>query len=104
MCGVPLEPYLRLGLERYNWWVTDGSGKTSKRGATNGWSAAVGLAFSLGALDPESAADLSQETGLKDLSIYADASWARVDDFGSGKAWNLSDASVSFAGGLLVAF
>jgi hypothetical protein len=101
---VPLEPYVRLGLERYNWWVTDGSGKTSKRGATNGWSAAVGLAFSLGAFDPESARNLSQETGLKDLSIYADASWARVDDFGSGKAWNLSDASVSFAGGLLVAF
>jgi hypothetical protein len=101
---VPLEPYVRLGLERYNWWVTDGSSKVTHRGATHGWSAAAGLALPLSALDPVSAAQLDAETGINDLLLYLDLGRAQVDDFGSKGSWNLSDRGLSVSGGLLVAF
>jgi hypothetical protein len=101
---VPLEPYVRLGLERYSWWVTDGSGKIAHRGATHGWSAAAGLALPLSALDPVSAAQLDAETGINDLLLYLDVGHAQVDDLGAKKSWNLSDRGLSVTGGLLVAF
>jgi hypothetical protein len=101
---VPLEPYVRLGLERYSWWVTDGSSKVAHRGATHGWSAAAGLALPLSALDPVSAAQLDAETGINDLLLYLDVGHAQVDDFGSKRSWDLSDRGMSLSGGLLVAF
>lgn len=102
--GVPLEPYARLGLERYNWWVTDGDGKTSRRGATHGWSAGLGLALSLNGFDRASARELAEETGLQQLSIFAEAEWARIDEFGHKGSWDLSPRGVSWIGGLRVAF
>jgi hypothetical protein len=101
---LPLEPYLRLGLERYGWWVTDGSGKVAHRGATDGWSGAAGLALPLRALDEQSAALLDAETGINDLLLFVEVSHAQVDDFGSRRSWNLSDRGMSVSGGLLVAF
>lgn len=102
--GVPLDPYARLGLERYNWWVTDGSSRTSRRGATHGWSASLGVAFSLTLLDRESGRMMESEAGLKDVGLFAEAGWSRVDDFGKRGSWDLSHRGVSLGGGLLVAF
>jgi MYXO-CTERM domain-containing protein len=102
--GVPLEPYARLGLERYSWWVTDGAGKTTRRGATHGWSSALGLALSLGALDRENARDVREEAGLQDLAVFVEATWARIDDFGRRGSWDLSPRGVSLGGGLRIAF
>jgi uncharacterized protein (TIGR03382 family) len=102
--GVPLEPYARAALERYNWWVTDGSGKATRRGAVHGFGGTAGLALSLGALDLDGQHDLKRETGLSDLSIYAEATLARIDDFGAHRSWDLSPHGLSVAGGLRVAF
>jgi len=89
--ALPLAPYVRLALERYNWWVTDGTGKTTKTGATNGWSAAVGLCFLLDWLDPDSAREMDRNAGINHTYVFTEVRRTKVDDFGSNKSWNLSD-------------
>lgn len=101
---MPLSPYVRLGLERYNWWVTNGGGSTTKRGATNGWSVTAGLALSLGSIDPVSVREMDRDSGINNVYLFFDATRTQVDDFGSKKSWNLSDKHLSLAGGLLVVF
>ncbi|BDG02451.1 MXAN_2562 family outer membrane beta-barrel protein [Anaeromyxobacter oryzae] len=98
---VPLVPYVRLALERYNWWVTDGAGKTSQKGATNGWSATGGLAFLLDWFDPGLARELDADSGVNHTYLYFDVTRAKVDDFGSKKSWDLSDKHVAYSAGLL---
>ncbi len=103
--ALPVAPYVRLALERYNWWVTNGSGKTSKVGATNGYSAAAGLALRLDFFDPDMGRELDRETGINHSYAYAEARKAWVDDFGSSRSWILSDsASVSWSFGLLFVY
>jgi len=101
--GVPLIPYAQVALERYNWWVTKDS-KWTKKGATNGWSATVGLALVLDFLDPGAARDLGNETGVDHTALYFDVTKSKVDDFGSKKSWDLSDKKLMWSGGLLLAF
>jgi hypothetical protein len=102
---LPLAPYVRLALERYNWWVTDGAGHTTRSGATNGWSAAGGLALLLDLFDPDLARELDQETGINHTYLFAEARKTSVDDFGSSKSWILSDkASPTWAFGILFVF
>lgn len=102
--GIPLAPYGRVALERYNWWVTKGSGGWSKSGATNGYSATVGLAFSLNFLDQGMARELDSDTGINQTYLFFDVTKSKIDDFGSKKSWNLSDDKVSLAGGLMFVF
>ncbi len=102
--NIPLAPYGRLALERYNWWITDGAGKTSQKGATNGWSATGGLAFLLDFLDPGLARELDADSGVNHTYVFFDVTKATVDDFGSKKSWDLSDKSVSYSAGLLFVF
>jgi hypothetical protein len=102
---VPLAPYVRMALERYNWWVNDGAGKTTRYGATNGWSAAGGLALLLDFFDPQLGRELDRETGINHSYVFAEARKTYVDDFGSNKSWILSDkATVSWSFGLLFVF
>lgn len=102
--GVPLAPYVRVALERYNWWINDGDGKTAKSGATNGWSVAGGLALLLDVFDPTLARELDSDTGINHTYVFFEARKTRVDDFGSSSSWNLSDDRISLAGGLLFVF
>ena len=103
--ALPLAPYVRLALERYNWWVTDGSGHTARSGATNGWSAAGGLSLLLDLFDPDLARELDQETGINHTYLFAEARKTSVDDFGSSTSWILSDkSSVTWAFGILWVF
>ncbi len=101
--GIPLVPYARVALERYNWWVTKGS-KWTKKGATNGWSASLGLALILDWLDPGAARDLDNETGVNHTALYFDVTKSKVDDFGSKKSWDMSEKKLMWSGGLLVVF
>jgi hypothetical protein len=102
---LPLAPYVRVALERYNWWVTDGNNHTARSGATNGWSAAAGLGLLLDVFDPDLGRELDRETGINHSYIIAEARKTYVDDFGSGSSWILSDkASVSWSLGLLFVF
>ncbi len=100
---VPVVPYGRVALERYNWWVTKES-HWGKRGATNGWSATAGVAFILDFLDPSSARDLDNETGINHTALYFDVTKSKVDDFGSKKSWTLTERKLAWSGGLLVIF
>ncbi len=102
--NIPFAPYARAALERYNWWVTDGSGKSVKEGATNGWSVTGGLAFLLDFVDPTLARELDRDSGVNHTYLYFEATKSKVDDFGSSSSWNLSDDRLSLGAGLLFVF
>jgi hypothetical protein len=101
---IPLAPYGRAALERYHWWVTDGSGDTAKDGATNGWSLAGGLALLLDFFDPDLAREMDRDTGVNHTYLFFEAKKSWVDDFGSSSSWDLSEEDVSLTGGLLFVF
>lgn len=102
---VPLAPYGRLAFERYNWWITKGTGGTSRYGATNGWSAAAGLALLLDFFDPTLARELDNDTGINHTYFFGEVRKTKVDDFGSSKSWDLSDTgALQYNLGLLFVF
>jgi hypothetical protein len=103
--NVPFAPYGRVAFERYNWWTTNGSGGTSKYGATNGWSAALGLALMLDFFDPTLSRELDMETGINHTYVFGEVRKTKVDDFGSSKSWDLSDdGKFAYALGILFVF
>ena len=102
--GIPLAPYGRLAFDRYNWWVTNGSGKTVKTGATNGYSFAGGLALLLDFFDPTIAREMWHDSGILHTYVFGEFRKTKVDDFGSTKSWNLSDDQWSISGGLLFVY
>ncbi len=102
--GIPLAPFAKLALERYNWWVTGAGGKTTKSGATNGWSAAGGLAILLDFFDPALAREMDRDTGIHHTYLFVDVSKAIVNDFGSKQSWDLSDKRLAIGFGLTFVF
>jgi len=111
--GFPIVPYGRISLERWQWWVTNGSGGTAKTisgnrtgsGATNGWSAGVGVAFLLDFVDPGLAREMDRDTGINHTYVFVEGTKTAIDDFGSKKSWDLSnDRSIAWSGGLLFVF
>jgi hypothetical protein len=102
--GFPLVPYAKVAFERYNWWVTGGSGGFSKYGATNGFSGTAGLAFALNFLDPSLGLELARDTSIKETYLFFDVTKSKIDDFGSKKSWDLSDEGTTLAGGLMFIF
>jgi hypothetical protein len=102
--GIPLAPYGRVALERYNWWVTGGTGSTSKTGATNGYSFTGGIAFLLDFVDPGLARELDADTGINHSYLFFDVTKSKVDDFGSKKSWDLSDEKLSLGFGMMFVF
>lgn len=102
--GIPFAPYGRVALERYNWWVTSGSGSTAKSGATNGYSATGGIAFLLDFFDRGLARELDEDTGINHTYVFLDATKSWVRNFGSSKSWDLSDDKVSLAFGMMFVF
>jgi hypothetical protein len=91
--NVPIVPFARASLERYNWWVTDGTGSTVKSGATNGYSYGGGLGLALDFFDPMLGRELDSETGVNHAMLVLELKKTAVDDFGSGSSWNLSDTN-----------
>jgi hypothetical protein len=110
--SIPLAPYGRASLERYSWWVTNGSDDTARdgqgrkgRGATNGYGFAGGVAFLLDILDRQLAGEMDDETGINSTYLYVEASKTVVDDFGSSSSWDLSpEGGWLWSGGLLLVF
>jgi hypothetical protein len=102
--NVPLVPYLRLALERYNWWVTEGDGSWAEKGATNGWSSTLGLAFPLDVIDTKLARETDRDNGINTTYLYGDVTWSHVDDFGAGDSWDLSGHGITYTFGLLMVF
>jgi hypothetical protein len=102
--GIPFAPYGRVALERYNWWVTSGSGSTAKSGATNGYSATGGIAFLLDFFDRGLARELDEDTGINHTYVFVDVTKSWIKNFGSSKSWDLSDDKPSLAFGMLFVF
>lgn len=101
---VPLAPYGRAALERFNWWVTGGNGSRAESGATNGWSIAGGLALLLDFFDPDLARELDRDSGVNHTYLYFEAKKSWIDDFGSSSSWDLSEKNIAYSGGLLFVF
>jgi len=108
---LPLVPFGRVSLDRYNWWVTNGSGDTAKagsrsgRGATNGYSFSGGLALLLDSLDPTLARDMDRNSGINHTYLFAEFTKSYIKDFGSSSSWDLSDdRKLAFSGGLMFQF
>lgn len=103
--NIPLVPYGRLALDRYNWWVNDGAGHTSKSGATNGWSAAFGLCLLLDFFDPTLAREMDQDIGINHTYVFGELRKTKVNDFGLGSSWDLSDSrALTWSAGMLFVF
>ena len=107
--SVPLAPYARISLDRYWWWVTNGSGGTAQadtagKGATNGYSFTGGIALDLGAIDTTLAREMDRDTGINHTYVFADFTKSYVRNFGSSRSWDLSDDQVTISGGLLFVF
>jgi hypothetical protein len=102
--NIPLAPYGRAAFERYNWWVTGGSGSWAKEGATNGWSVTGGMGFLLDFLDPVLARELDQDSGVNHTFLFAEVTKSSIDDFGSSSSWDLSDEKLSLSFGLSFVF
>ena len=107
---IPFAPFGRVSLDRYQWWVMNGSGNTANSnglggsGATNGYSVSAGLAFLLNFLDPGVAREMDRDLGINHTYVFVDFTKSYIDDFGSSKSWNLSDDKTTIAGGLLFVF
>lgn len=102
--GIPFAPYGRAALERYHWWVTDGSGSSGEDGATNGWSVTGGLALLLDFFDRQLARELDRDSGVNHTYLFFEVKKSWIDDFGSASSWDLSDENLTLTGGLLFAF
>lgn len=109
--SIPLAPYAKVALERYNWWMTKGTGGTadfqgdSGRGATHGYSAGAGMAFLLDVIDRGLAREMDNDTGINHTYLFADVTKTSVDDFGSNSSLDLSpDNGLLYSFGLLFVF
>lgn len=102
--GVPLVPYGRVSLLRDQWWVTGSGGKSSMSGATNGWGWGGGVGLVLDFIDPTLTRELDRDTGIKHTMLTFEVQKATVNDFGSGKSWDLSNDGLMMTFGFLFAF
>jgi hypothetical protein len=108
--NIPLVPFGRASLDRYQWWVLNGSGSVSNAGgiggsgATNGYSFSGGMALLLDFFDRGVARDMDRDTGINDTYIFVDFTKSFITDFGSSKSWDLSDNRVTISGGLMFVF
>ena len=108
---LPIAPYVRVSLDRYNWWVNNGSGATanangkSGSGATNGYSLSGGIAVLLDSIDPDLAREADRDTGINHTYLFVDFTKSYIRDFGSARSWDLSDdRKVNISGGILFVF
>ncbi len=101
---IPLAPYGRAAFERYNWWITRGTGGTVEKGATMGWSAAGGLAILMDFIDPQLAREFDHESGVNHTYLFFEVQTAKIDDFGSSKSWDLSPKGFTWVSGMTFVF
>ncbi|MCC7381772.1 MAG: hypothetical protein IT384_08075 [Deltaproteobacteria bacterium] len=107
--NVPLVPYARAGLAYTVWWNTAGSGDISRwngadaaskdddvvgRGGKLGYTGTVGLAILLNVIEPNTALQLYESTGIRGTYLFAELTAAQVDGFG-GEGFDLSDQTWS---------
>lgn len=101
---IPIMPFVKTGLDYYFWWVLNSTGDVAStgdgRGAGGkfGWHVSFGLALLLDWLDSDTANDFDVNVGVNNTYLFAEATIARVDNFGAG---GLNLGSETFLFGLL---
>lgn len=111
--GVPLVPYVKVGLTAALWWATNGKDEIANvsveggdprtgRGLTFGWQVGGGIQFLLDALAPSMAKEFDVEVGVNNSFLFAEFMYTELNDFGSSESINLGDAAFSF--GLMFEF
>ncbi len=100
--AIPFVPYAKIGLLYSVWWMrngideiataTDSSGTEREAvGGTGGWHGTVGLRFMLDVLEPQAQRSFDIEMGVNHSYLFGEYQTTKVDDFGSGKSFDLSD-------------
>ncbi len=111
--GVPLVPYAKLGLDYHIWWITDqggsvssyekaGGGEAKGYGGTFGFHVSYGLQFCLDIIDRRLANEFDHDVGVNNTYLYAEGTFAKINDFWIGDSFDLSDHH--FLVGLLFEF
>lgn len=108
--GIPIIPYVKVGLAYYAWWFgnsssyvstvnsTDSNGQPKTLDASGGSLGLVvhpGLALNLSALDPSAARAIDQEVGLNRVTLFVELNYSWVNGFGRARNLDLSDTSLS---------
>jgi hypothetical protein len=99
---VPLVPYARLAIDRYQWWVT---GQAAPPPVGRHQAGPGGVAsYVLDYLDPTLAREMDTDYGCNHTMLVFDFAKSNVNDFGSGSSWDLSDTKLTMTFGLLFVF
>jgi hypothetical protein len=98
----PLVPYGKLGLDWAYWQITDGNDEIATdglggkaRGGTLGWHAAVGLAFVLDFVDPDSARAFDADMGVNHTSLVFQFTHADISGLGMSNRLHVGDTNWS---------
>ncbi len=97
--GIPLIPFAKAGLAYTFWWVNAADGAIAKvdsrkaRGGKWGYTLAIGLALSLGFIDPRVARECDRNWGINDAHLLIQFAHTTADNFG-GKGFDLSRDSL----------
>ena len=111
---IPLAPYVRVALLDYIWstsgqrgtssWTSPAGTAYRGSGATFGWSATLGLALVLDALDPALARQMDLDIGINRTMLFFDFTRSSVNDFGSKTSWQLAPGYWAWSVGLLFVY
>jgi hypothetical protein len=102
--GVPLVPYMKLGLAYYIWLITNGTGgitsftngngqRQDGAGGTFGWVLNPGLAIYLDWIDRPAARVLDSEIGINHTYLFIELHYADISGFGAANKMVLSDTT-----------
>ena len=86
--GIPFVPYAKTGLVFEPWWATKAGSleyANGKRalGAKWGWDITGGISLMLDFLEPRLAKDFSNDIGISHSYLFAEYTYANVNNFGS---------------------
>ncbi|MFL5310244.1 MAG: MXAN_2562 family outer membrane beta-barrel protein [Myxococcales bacterium] len=100
---LPVVPYAQAGVQAALWVAHNGTGNVSSPsggGHGSGWSygytAALGIALDVGAIDASLAREAYVDTGIQRTSVFAEYGWTRLNDFGKSGTLILSDRAWRF--------
>ena len=99
--NIPLVPKIKAGLDYHLWRVVGADGETAgtdaqrASGGKFGWHVTAGLNFHLDFIDAGSAAAFDMTWGINNSYIFAEYTWANVDNFG-GEGIDLSARHAAF--------
>jgi len=86
--GIPFVPYAKTGLVFEPWWTTKGGSveyANGNRGSGAKWGYGItgGISFMLDFLEPKMAKDFSNDVGISHSYLFAEYTYANVNNFGS---------------------